>query len=138
MVREGYYHAALERMQGHGGRQNDAQVRLLLGLARRKDLSLSSSVRAWLRAQLWRSGGARVVPIPRTTRRAYLESNVGACWLNLNEAEMGDLEVVFRLERVRKARCDRNLATCETDQNRKLAEEEREAIRLRYVEGSVR
>ena len=80
------------------GENFDANVRaagVVREIARRKGATPAQVALAWLLAR-----GDDVVPIPGTKRRKYLEENVGAAFLVLTAAEIGDLDRALAPEKV--------------------------------------
>ena len=80
------------------GENFDANVRaagVVREIARRKGATPAQVALAWLLAR-----GDDVVPIPGTKRRKYLEENVGAAFVVLSAAEIGDLDRALAPEKV--------------------------------------
>jgi aryl-alcohol dehydrogenase-like predicted oxidoreductase len=80
---------------------NKALVELLTGIAGRKDATPAQVALAWLLHR-----GEDVVPIPGTKRRRYLEENVGAADLALDERETAALDAALAPENVAGPRYD--------------------------------
>jgi aryl-alcohol dehydrogenase-like predicted oxidoreductase len=80
------------RFQGENFDRNYALVDRLEAMARRRQTAASQLALAWLLAK-----GDDIVPIPGTKRRRYLEENVAAADITLSDAEVEELESVFRV-----------------------------------------
>lgn len=76
----------------HAGniQQNTQLVKRLGAIAARLAATPAQVALAWVLAQ-----GDQVVPIPGTKRRRYLEENVAAASLSLDEATLRELETIF-------------------------------------------
>lgn len=83
-IPEGDRRLAHPRFQEENLPQNLMLAKRLDAIAEEKGIKTSQLVLAWLLAQ-----GEEIVPIPGTKRRNYLEENLGAAEVNLDE---GDLE----------------------------------------------
>ncbi|CAI2454833.1 putative oxidoreductase [Serratia ficaria] len=81
------------RFQGENFARNLALVEKVAELAAQKGVKPSQLALAWVLAQ-----GEHIVPIPGTKRRRYLEENVAAAALTLNDAELAAIEAVFPLQ----------------------------------------
>ncbi|WAT06706.1 aldo/keto reductase [Rouxiella badensis] len=62
----------------------------IVEIAREKGVKPSQLALAWVLAQ-----GENVVPIPGTKRRTYLEENIAALDVILNEAELAAIDAAF-------------------------------------------
>ncbi len=82
-------HAHPRFQEGHFER-NLALLDVIKGIAEAKGCTLAQVALAWVLAR-----GPDVVPIPGTKRRSYLEQNVGALGVTLDEADLRDLEAAF-------------------------------------------
>lgn len=80
------------RFQGENFARNLALVEKVSELAAQKGVKPSQLALAWVLAQ-----GERIVPIPGTKRRRYLEENVAAAEIALSAAELAAIEAVFPL-----------------------------------------
>jgi aryl-alcohol dehydrogenase-like predicted oxidoreductase len=78
------------RFQGENFERNLELVRHVEGLARKKGCKPSQLALAWLLAR-----GRDVIPIPGTKRVKYLEENVDALHVALDDAEMREIEAIF-------------------------------------------
>ncbi|MDO7851107.1 aldo/keto reductase [Hymenobacter convexus] len=76
------------RYQGENFHKNLALVEKLQTLAQARGVTAAQLALAWVLAQ-------GVVAIPGTKRRKYLEANVTAAGLTLNEAELAELEAIM-------------------------------------------
>jgi aryl-alcohol dehydrogenase-like predicted oxidoreductase len=85
------YRRHTPRFQGDNFRRNLALVAKVKGLAALMGCTPAQLALAWVLAQ-----GDDVVPIPGTKHRKYLEDNAGALKLRLGQAELDELEAVFR------------------------------------------
>ncbi|CAI1666064.1 aldo/keto reductase [Serratia ficaria] len=81
------------RFQGENFARNLALVEKVAELAAQKGVKPSQLALAWVLAQ-----SEHIVPIPGTKRRRYLEENVAAAALTLNDAELAAIEAVFPLQ----------------------------------------
>jgi aryl-alcohol dehydrogenase-like predicted oxidoreductase len=77
------------RFEGDNLERNLKVVDLLQEIARRKGITPSQLVLAWVLAQ-----GKDIVPIPGTKRRTYLEQNVGAASVRLSPDELAQIDEV--------------------------------------------
>jgi aryl-alcohol dehydrogenase-like predicted oxidoreductase len=77
------------RFQGENFRKNLDLVDRLTALARRRGCTASQLALAWVLAQ-----GTDIVPIPGTKRREYLEENVAALAIQLNDTELAEIAAV--------------------------------------------
>jgi aryl-alcohol dehydrogenase-like predicted oxidoreductase len=75
------------RFQDENFGKNLALVHRIEEIARRKGVTPSQLVLAWLLAR-----GGDIVPIPGTKRRAYLEENAGAAGIALTPDEVGSID----------------------------------------------
>ncbi|WP_205857292.1 aldo/keto reductase, partial [Phytoactinopolyspora endophytica] len=75
------------RFQGDAFKKNLELVDTVRSIAARKGVTASQIALAWVLAQ-----GDDVVPIPGTRRRHHLEENIGALEVELDEADMRELE----------------------------------------------
>ncbi len=81
------------RFQGQNLKDNLQLVVALSKLAEEKNCSLVQLALAWVLAQ-----GEDIVPIPGTRRIAYLEENVGALNVKLNDIDLEKINQIFPLE----------------------------------------
>jgi aryl-alcohol dehydrogenase-like predicted oxidoreductase len=87
---ENDYRRFSPRFQGENFYKNLALVDKVKSLAQDKGCSASQLALAWVLAQ-----GDTLVPIPGTKRRKYLEENTGALEINLNAAELAEIDAIF-------------------------------------------
>ena len=87
--------AALPRFQEENLKQNIVLVQRLEAMARSKGCSPPQLALAWLLAK-----GDKIVPIPGTKRRRYLEENVGAMEIALSGEDLAALDEAFPPESV--------------------------------------
>ena len=87
---EGDFRAAHPRFQGENFTRNLRLVDALKRVASRREASAAQVALAWLLRQ-----GDDIVPIPGTKRRRWLEENVGARALSLNDEDLVELEREF-------------------------------------------
>lgn len=80
------------RFQGENFAQNLQLADKVVEIASEKGVKPSQLALAWVLAQ-----GDNIVPIPGTKRRTYLEENIAALDVILNEAEIAAIEAVFPL-----------------------------------------
>ena len=85
----------LPRFQEENLKQNIVLVQRLEAMARSKGCSPPQLALAWLLAK-----GDRIVPIPGTKRRRYLEENVGAMEIALSGEDLAALDEAFPSESV--------------------------------------
>jgi len=78
------------RFQGENFAKNLQLVDKVKEIAKRKGCSAGQLALAWVLAQ-----GDDIVPIPGTKRRSYLEENVGALDLQLEKADLAEIESIF-------------------------------------------
>ncbi|WP_314153656.1 aldo/keto reductase [Rouxiella badensis] len=78
------------RFQGENFAKNLHLVDKIVEIAREKGVKPSQLALAWVLAQ-----GENVVPIPGTKRRTYLEENIAALDVILNEAELAAIDAAF-------------------------------------------
>ncbi|HVI59469.1 MAG TPA: aldo/keto reductase [Luteimonas sp.] len=78
------------RFQGENFARNLALVEQVRGIAAGKGVTAGQLALAWVLAQ-----GDDIVPIPGTKRRKYLEENVGALDVALDEADLAALDAAF-------------------------------------------
>lgn len=74
-------------MSGKNLEINNQLRELIMEMAAKKKCSLNQLALAWVHHQ-----GKDVVPIPGTTKRKNLDSNIGALKVSLSEEEMRELE----------------------------------------------
>ncbi|HEX7816533.1 aldo/keto reductase [Dyella sp.] len=84
------YRRLSPRFQGENFARNLELVAKVKALAERKGCTPGQLALAWVHAQ-----GKDIVSIPGTKRRKYLEENVGALKVSLNDAERGEIEAAF-------------------------------------------
>lgn len=84
------YRRAQNRFQGENFTRNLALVDQVRALAEEKGITASQLALAWVHAQ-----GPDVFPIPGTKRRTYLEQNIAALDVELNEIDLKTLEAVM-------------------------------------------
>jgi aryl-alcohol dehydrogenase-like predicted oxidoreductase len=77
------------RLQGENYQRNLRLLAAVNRLAAVREATPAQIALAWLLAK-----GNDVVPIPGTTRRRYLEENVGATTLTLSAAELSELDAL--------------------------------------------
>ncbi|MEO8673082.1 MAG: aldo/keto reductase [Tahibacter sp.] len=87
------------RFQNENFAKNLALVDAVAELARSRGCSASQLALAWVLAQ-----GARIVPIPGTKRRSYLDENIGALSVKLDAGELAHIDQVFPRDAVAGAR----------------------------------
>jgi aryl-alcohol dehydrogenase-like predicted oxidoreductase len=92
---EGDFRRGDPRFSGENFDANVRAAEVVREIARRKEATPAQVALAWLLAR-----GDDVVPIPGTKRRKYLEENVGAAFLVLTPAEIGDLDRALAPEKV--------------------------------------
>ena len=85
----------LPRFQEENLKQNIVLVQRLEAMARAKGCSAPQLALAWLLAK-----GDKIVPIPGTKRRRYLEENVGAMEIALSGEDLAALDEAFPSESV--------------------------------------
>ena len=78
------------RLQGENYSANLRAAKIVADLAAARGLTASQVALAWVQQQ-----GNDIVPIPGTKRRSYLEQNVGACQVTLDQQEIASLEQAF-------------------------------------------
>lgn len=83
------YRKRAPRFQGENFQKNLQLVEQVKTIAQEKGVTPSQLALAWLLAQ-----GDDIVPIPGTKRRTYLEENVGATEITLNQEELQRIEAV--------------------------------------------
>ena len=81
------------RFQGENFGRNLTLVEKVKALAAAKGVSAAQLALAWVLAQ-----GDEIIPIPGTKQRKYLESNVAAAALSLNDAERRQLDAIFPVQ----------------------------------------
>nr|WP_256737661.1 aldo/keto reductase [Pseudomonas sp. dw_358] len=81
------------RFQGDNFARNLALVEQVKKLAAAKGISASQLALAWVLAQ-----GEKIIPIPGTKQRKYLESNVAAASVALSTAELRQLDEIFPVQ----------------------------------------
>jgi aryl-alcohol dehydrogenase-like predicted oxidoreductase len=74
------------RFQGENFTKNLELMERVTAIAEQKGISPGQLALAWVLAQ-----GEDIVPIPGTKRRTYLEENIAAGTVNINEAEMSEI-----------------------------------------------
>jgi aryl-alcohol dehydrogenase-like predicted oxidoreductase len=87
---EGDFRGNLPRFRGENFVHNLELVGAVRALASTKGCTPGQLALAWVQAR-----GDDVVPIPGTKRRAYLEENVGALDVVLDDADLAAIEAVF-------------------------------------------
>jgi aryl-alcohol dehydrogenase-like predicted oxidoreductase len=78
------------RFTGGNFEKNIALVREIEGLAAEKHVTAAQLALAWVLAQ-----GKDVVPIPGTKRRSWLDENIGALEVRLNEEELARIDAIL-------------------------------------------
>ncbi|MEO8366261.1 MAG: aldo/keto reductase [Pseudoxanthomonas sp.] len=84
------YRRSSPRFQGENFARNLALVEQVHALAREKDVSAGQLALAWVLAQ-----GNDLVPIPGTKRKRYLEENLGALEVSLDQDELARIDAIF-------------------------------------------
>lgn len=93
------FRSALPRFTPEALKANQALIRLLEGIANRKNATPAQIALAWLLAQKpW------IVPIPGTTKLHRLEENIGAASVELTPDDLGDIDSVASKITVQGAR----------------------------------
>lgn len=87
----GDFRSSNPRFAGDAGVANQAIVNAVMAVAARKGVAPAQVALAWVHGQAARLGVA-VVPIPGTKRRSWLEQNVGALDVVLDEADYAELD----------------------------------------------
>jgi aryl-alcohol dehydrogenase-like predicted oxidoreductase len=77
----------MPRFQGDNLRRNLEIVRRIQAIAKRKKCTPAQLALAWVLAQ-----GDKIVPIPGTKRRVYLEENIQAVTIQLTTAELKEMD----------------------------------------------
>jgi aryl-alcohol dehydrogenase-like predicted oxidoreductase len=90
------FRRGLPRYQGENFQKNLELVQKVQGLAAQKQVTAAQLALAWVLAQ-------RVVPIPGTKRRTYLEQNVAAADITLSAQELAELNAILPVGSVRGA-----------------------------------
>ncbi|MGY3211992.1 aldo/keto reductase [Mucilaginibacter sp. HD30] len=85
------FRKTLPRYQAEYAENNKQLTASLADMARTKDCSAAQLSLAWLLAQ-----GEHIIPIPGTKRRRYLEENVGAIDVSLDEADLLAIDNLLR------------------------------------------
>jgi len=80
------YRRSSPRFQGENFKKNLALVERIRAIAERKGITAGQLALAWVMAQ-----GEDIVPIPGTKRRTYLEENVAAAAVVIDEAEKEEI-----------------------------------------------
>lgn len=87
---EGDWRRSSPRFQGENFQKNLQRVQRVREIAARRKMAPSQLALAWLLAQ-----GGDIVPIPGTKRRQYLEENVAAAEIQLDQEELDSLANVI-------------------------------------------
>jgi aryl-alcohol dehydrogenase-like predicted oxidoreductase len=82
-------------MSGENFEKNKVLRKQLEAIAEKKKCSLNQLALAWVLHK-----GNDVVPIPGTTKKANLESNIGAIAIALNKEEIAQIEAVVPIDGV--------------------------------------
>jgi aryl-alcohol dehydrogenase-like predicted oxidoreductase len=85
------FRARNPRFAGEAGRSNQQIVAAVRAVAARRDVTASQVALAWVYAQADRLG-VHLAPIPGTKRVKWLEQNVAAVDVELDEADLADLD----------------------------------------------
>lgn len=88
---ENDFHRAIPRFQGEQFDKNIELVKAIEAMAEKKNISSSQLALAWIMSK-------GILPIPGTKRRKYLEQNITATAINLNDAELAQLESIVPLD----------------------------------------
>jgi aryl-alcohol dehydrogenase-like predicted oxidoreductase len=89
-LEQGDYRRTTPRFQGQNFKENLELVEGLKEIAREKGITTGQLCLAWLLAQ-----DSRIVPIPGTKRRIYLEENVRATEIVLSQSELARVNLVL-------------------------------------------
>lgn len=89
----------MPRAQGENLRHNLRLVERIRPLAETKGITLAQLALSWVLAK-----GEDIVPIPGTRRRTYLEENIAATEVQLEQEEIAALEAAFPLSAVKGER----------------------------------
>lgn len=89
-IPEGDFRRDNPRFQGENFYKNLSLVDKVTEIANQKGCTASQLALAWVLAQ-----GEDIVPIPGTKQLRYLEDNVGAVDVHLNEAELASIEAIM-------------------------------------------
>ncbi|HJQ42063.1 MAG TPA: aldo/keto reductase [Jatrophihabitantaceae bacterium] len=87
------FRARLPRFQGEAGDANEQIAAAVATVAERKGVAPAQIALAWVHAQASRLG-VPVVPIPGTKRIKWLEQNVAALDVRLDEADLSELDAL--------------------------------------------
>lgn len=87
---EGDWRRNHPRFQGENFQKNLDLARRVQEIAREKNVTAAQITLAWLLAQ-----GDDIVPIPGTKQRKYLDENVAALQIRLNEADLQRMDAAF-------------------------------------------
>jgi aryl-alcohol dehydrogenase-like predicted oxidoreductase len=90
-IRAGDLRAGSPRFTGSAVASNQAIARAVAAVARRKRATAAQVALAWVHGRSAELG-VPVVPIPGTKRRRWLDENVGALDVQLDEADLADLD----------------------------------------------
>jgi aryl-alcohol dehydrogenase-like predicted oxidoreductase len=95
-LRAGDLRTNLPRFQGEAGDANEGIVRTVSEIASRRGVPAAQIALAWVHQQAPRLG-IPVVPIPGTKHVTWLEQNAGALVVNLDDAELAELDALAGL-----------------------------------------
>jgi aryl-alcohol dehydrogenase-like predicted oxidoreductase len=93
--KEGDTRAKLPRMSGENFEKNKVLQEQLKAIAEKKKCSLNQLALAWVLHKV-----NDVVPIPGTTKKANLESNIGAVAVALSKEEIAEIEAAVPIDEV--------------------------------------
>ena len=93
------YRRSHPRFQGENFARNLALVDTVTAIADEKGCTPAQLALAWVLAQR-----ADIVPIPGTKRRKYLNENLGALAISLNDADLAAIDCAFPPSAIRGAR----------------------------------
>ncbi|KAH8947507.1 hypothetical protein BDL97_11G045300 [Sphagnum fallax] len=94
-IKEGDLRSILPRMAGENFEKNKVLREQLEAIAEKKKCSLNQLALAWVLHK-----GNDVVPIPGTTKKANLESNIGAVAVALSKEEIAEIEAAVPIDGV--------------------------------------
>jgi aryl-alcohol dehydrogenase-like predicted oxidoreductase len=90
-IGQGDMRARMPRFTGAAADSNQAMARAVAQVAERKGVTAAQVALAWVRGRS-STLGVPVVPIPGTKRSKWLEENVGALSVDLDAADLADLD----------------------------------------------
>ncbi len=101
----------LPRMSGENLEKNNSLRAWLLAISEEKKCSLNQLALAWILHK-----GKDVVPIPGTSKKVNLESNIGAIGVTLSKEEIGEIEAAMPIAEISGDRSLDNQSICSTMQ----------------------